>query len=153
MKEQLKLPPGTEGAAWRYASRGGARRRPHHHDELELNLITDGKARYLIGERRYDLARGTLIWLFPEQDHVLLDESRDYAMWIVVIRPALLRRVCRGMAARQLLVGDPGEVLARSLGPGQGSWISLLLADVFAAGADADRSNAGLSYAVLCAWA
>jgi AraC-like DNA-binding protein/quercetin dioxygenase-like cupin family protein len=153
MKEVLPLMPGYEGAVWSYTSGGHARRRSHRHEELELNLVTAGTAKYLVGERRYDLARGTLIWLFPEQDHLLLDESRDYAMWIVVIRPALLRRVCRGMAARQLLVGDPGEVLARSLGPGQGSWISSLLADVFAAGADADRSNAGLSYAVLCAWA
>ena len=153
MKERLKLMPGYEGAVWSYTSGGNARRRSHRHEELELNLVIAGTAKYLVGERRYDLVRGTLIWLFPEQDHLLLDESRDYAMWIVVIGPALLRRVCRGMPARQLLVGDPGEVLARSLRPGQGLWISSLLADVSAAGADADRSNAGLSYAVLCAWA
>jgi AraC-like DNA-binding protein len=153
MKEVLKLMPGYEGAVWSYTSSGPTRRRSHRHEELELNLVTAGTAKYLVGERRCDLTRGTLIWLFPEQDHLLLDESRDYAMWIVVIRPALLLRVCRGMPARKLLVGDPGEVLARSLGPSQGSWISSLLADIAAAGSDADRSNAGLSYAVLRAWA
>src|SRR5580704_19475243 len=96
MKEVLQLMPGYEGAVWSYTSGGHARRRSHRHEELELNLVTAGTAKYLVGERRYDLARGTLIWLFPEQDHMLLDESADYTMWIVVIRPALLRRVCRG---------------------------------------------------------
>ena len=145
--------PGYEGAVWNYTSGGPTRRRSHRHEELELNLVVAGTAKYLVGERRCDLVRGTLIWLFPEQDHLLLDESRDYAMWIVVIGPALLRRVCRGFPAMQLLVGDPGDVLARSLRPGLGSSMSSLLADIAAAGVDADRFNAGLSYAVLSAWA
>jgi AraC-like DNA-binding protein len=153
MKEVLKLMPGHGGAVWRYPSSRSARRRPHRHEELELNLVVTGTAKYLVGERRCDLKRGTLIWLFPEQDHLLLDESPEYAMWIVVIGPALLRRVCRGMPARQLLVGDPAEVLARSLSPSQNLWIASLFTHISAAGADADRANAGLSYAVLCAWA
>jgi AraC-like DNA-binding protein len=153
MKEVLKLLPGYEGAVWSYTSGGPARRRSHRHEELELNLVIAGTAKYLIGERRCDLVRGTLIWLFPEQDHLLLEESRDYAMWIVVIGPALLRRVCRGLPAQRLLTGDPGEVLARSLRPGQGSSMSSLFADIAAVGVDADRFNSGLSYAVLCAWA
>ena len=145
--------PGHEGAVWRYPSSGPTRRRLHRHEELELNLVVAGTAKYLVGERRCDLARGTLIWLFPEQNHLLLDESADYAMWIVVISPALLRRVCRGLPARQLLADDPGEALARSLRPGQGLWLSSLLADIAAAGADADQVNAGIAYAVLGAWA
>src|ERR1700722_158893 len=119
MKEILKLWPGHEGAVWNYARNGFGRRSSHRHDELELNLVTAGTARYLLGERRYDLARGTLIWLFPEQDHLLLDESQDYAMWIAVITPALLKQVCGNRVARTLLLGDPGQVLARSLRPNQ----------------------------------
>jgi len=153
MKEVLRLIPGCEGAVWSYASSGSTRRRSHRHEELELNLVVSGTAKYLVGERRCDLVRGTLIWLFPEQDHLLLNESRDYAMWIVVISPALLRRVCRGLPAQRLLIGDPGEVLARSLRPGQGSSMSSQLADIAAASVDADLFNAGLSYAVLRAWA
>jgi AraC-like DNA-binding protein len=153
MKEVLKLMPGYEGAVWSYTSSGPTHRRAHRHEELELNLVIAGTAKYLIDDRRCDLVRGTLIWLFPEQDHLLLNESRDYAMWIVVISPALLRRVCRGLPTQQLLVGDPGEVLARSLRPGQESLMSSLLADIAAASVDADRFNAGLSYAVLRAWA
>ena len=153
MKELLQLPAGCDGAVWLYNSGGVARHRPHRHDELELNLVTAGTARYLVKERRYDLSPGSLIWLFPGQDHVLLDESRTFCMWIVVIGPALLRRVCRHERAKTLLAEDPGEVLARSLRPGQASWLASLLADIAPAGEDADRFNAGLSYAVLRAWA
>ena len=75
-----------------------------------MNLVTAGTARYLLGERRYDLQRGTLIWLFPEQDHLLLEESHDYVMWIAVITPALLKQVCKSPASKTLLSGDPGQV-------------------------------------------
>ena len=112
MKESLKLPPGCHGAIWNYHSSGINRRRAHRHIELELNLVTAGTARYLVGERRYDLSPGTLIWLFPEQDHLLLDESYDYSMWIAVISPKLLNRVCKNLTAKTLLSGDPGNVLA-----------------------------------------
>jgi AraC-like DNA-binding protein len=153
MKEVLKLTPGHDGAVWSYTSSGLSRRRSHCHDELELNLVTAGTARYLLGERRYDLSRGTLIWLFPKQDHLLLDESRDYSMWIAVISPQLLSRACKNLSAKTLLGQDPGQVLMRSLQPNQGSRLSSLLAEVNSAARDVDRANAGLSYAVLWAWA
>jgi AraC-like DNA-binding protein len=153
MKESLALPPGCGGAVWHYVGNHFLRRRPHRHDELELNLVISGSARYLVGERRYDLARGTLIVLFPEQDHVLLEESADYAMWIVVISPALLRRACQDKHARKLLMGDPGEVFMRPLSAAHASRLGALFNEVAAAQTDADRCNAGLAYAVLSAWA
>jgi AraC-like DNA-binding protein len=153
MKEKLKLAPGFEGAVWSYTSSGLARRRSHRHEELELNLVTAGTARYLVGERRYDLSAGTLIWLFPEQDHLLLDESFNYSMSIAVISPALLNRVCKNLTAKALLSGDPGNVLARTLRPNQRARLSSLLTEVGSAHGDIDRANAGLSYAVLWAWA
>src|ERR1700691_5427784 len=93
MKELLKLTPGHDGAVWSYTSSGLARRRSHCHDELELNLVTAGTG-------RYDLTRGTLICLSPKQDHVLLDESRDYSMWIAVISPQLLSQACKNLSAK-----------------------------------------------------
>src|ERR1039458_8292447 len=128
MKEILKLSPGHDGAIWSYTSSGFSRRRSHRHEELELNLVIAGTARYLLGERRYDLARGTLIWLFSEQDHLLLDESHDYSMWIAVISPALLDRACKTLSTRMLLTRDPGKVLMRSLQPNQRTRLTALLA-------------------------
>ena len=61
---------------------------------MEINLVTQGTAAYLLGDRRYELRRHTLVWLFPDQEHVLLDQSPDHAMWIGVFKPGLLRHAC-----------------------------------------------------------
>ena len=35
---------------------------------------------YLLGDRRHALTPGPLTWLFPGQDHVLVDESSDHEL-------------------------------------------------------------------------
>jgi AraC-like DNA-binding protein len=153
MKERLNFSPGHTGAIWRFARSVATRRRSHRHDELELNLVISGTARYLVDERRYDLSPGTLIWLFADQDHLLLDESDDYAMWIIVVTPALLRRICTQPPARPLLATNPEQVLVRKLPPRVASRLGTVFDEVAAAGADIDRSNAGFAFCVLWAWA
>ena len=37
----------------------------HRHRELELNLVLQGEAIYLLEDRRYALHPGALVWLFP----------------------------------------------------------------------------------------
>src|SRR5687768_6799523 len=106
MKERLHIPRQPGGWLWRYDYAGSVRQM-HRHTELELNLVTRGSASYLVNERRYTLHRHTLIWLFPGQDHLLLDESSDYQMWIVVFKPRLLRQACATPATRILLQPNP----------------------------------------------
>lgn len=79
----------------------------HHHVEVEFNLVVRGTARYLVKDRSYPLARGDLIFLFPDQGHLLVDLSPDYASWIAVARPGPLRRLRPGTADRDLHRGDP----------------------------------------------
>ena len=73
--------------------------------ELEVNLVVRGTASYLLGDRRYALTPGTLTWLFPGQDHVLVDESSDHELWWAVFRPALVARIATTRHARPLLRG------------------------------------------------
>ena len=87
-RERLLLPARAGGRVWRYRA-SHIERKPHRHEELELNLVTAGRAAYLTMGRRYDLTLGTAVWLFPDQDHVLLGESPDFEMWIVVWKPGL----------------------------------------------------------------
>ena len=58
----------------------------HHHDELELNLVTAGRATYVVDGRRVELAIDAALWLWPEQEHLLMSVSPDFSMWIVVWR-------------------------------------------------------------------
>ncbi len=127
-------------------------RAPHRHAEIELNLVTAGRAAYLLGDRRYDLTRDTLVWLFPGQDHILLDESEDHAMWIGVFKPALLAHVCVTPASAVLREADPPGQWSRRLASEQSARLQALFQELCEAREDTARYNAGLGYALLSAW-
>ncbi len=101
MLQRLKLPANLDGMAWRYANPAGANR-GHHHAELELNLVTRGTGTYLLGNRHYQIRRGDLLWLFPTQEHVLIEQTPDFEMWIVVFRRRLIKRSAIDPAALPL---------------------------------------------------
>lgn len=160
MKERIILPAGADGDVWRH-EHDGTLHFSHRHEELEFNFVLRGSARYLFGERRLDLRRHTLVWLFPDQEHLLLDKSADYAMWVAVFRPGLVRRLCAGNDAagpggnravlrERLPAGDFCRELAE---PGAGRLSGLLeeVSEALAVG-DLVRFNAGLAYALLAAW-
>src|SRR6185503_4437754 len=145
MKDVLTLPQGLDGWVWRYRFMRSAPH-VHHHEELELNLVTAGSARYLVNDHRYDLRRNTLIWLFPSQQHVLLDQSGDYEMWIAVFSPKLLRRACSTKQARLLLENNPEGHFSRQIAERSSRRLEMLLADLAAARNAPPRFNAGISY-------
>src|SRR5262245_28783636 len=91
MKEFIPMPPGLDGRIWLHANNGHTHFM-HRHDELEVNLVARGTSSYLVDDRRYVLRRNTQIWLFPEQEHLLLDQSPDHEIWILVFRTSMLKR-------------------------------------------------------------
>ena len=114
MKEFLVFQPGMEGFALR-RDRILRRIPSHHHEELEVNLVLSGKASYLFGQRRVPLMANSMIWLFPAQEHVLIDFSHDFSMWVLVFRPGLVRRHAQTGSRRILRVADPGEIFSRQI--------------------------------------
>ena len=128
-------------------------RTPHRHEELELNLVTGGTAAYLLGDRRYDLRPGTLVWLFPAQEHVLLDQSPDHERWLGVFRPRLLRRACATPETRTLGEADPAGQFCRLLCSEDLGRLTRLMREVADSRADVSLYNAGIAYALLTAWA
>src|SRR5919106_3090346 len=116
MVEDLGLRTGIDGRVVRHGS-GDLRPRAHRHAELEVNLVVRGTASYLLGERRYELTAGTLTWLFAGQEHVLVDESTDHALWWAVFRPDLVARTATSPQARSLLQHDPIGRDSRRLDP------------------------------------
>ena len=150
--DDLHLPSACAGRLWlhRFTPQ---RRAPHRHAEIELNLVTSGRAAYLLGDRRYDLSRGSLVWLFPDQDHILLDESADYVMWIGVFTPALLARACVTPEAVPLCASDPPGHWCRRLSLEPSARLQALFGEIAGVQEDTARYNAGLGYALLSAWA
>ncbi len=143
------MPATRDGALWH--RRGSPSRWPsHHHDELELNLVMRGSATYLIQGRRAPLERFTLRALFPDQEHILVDESSDCRLWGLVFRPRLVARHARG--ARQLYRrGDPGIDARWQLAAREAHQLDTLCRTVQALHGD-EAINAGLATILLAAW-
>ncbi len=151
MRKALKIAPERDGFV------GAYRAKPsidfHSHDELEYNLVSRGTCSYLVGERRYDLRRGSLLWLFPEQEHVFINPSPDCEIWVVVLRQEALRRTVRTGLDPHLCERNPPWMLARPLPPAAFTAHDRLLTYQYAHRDNVAQSNAGLPYAVLDAWA
>ncbi len=126
--------------------------RPHRHAELELNLLVRGQGEYVVNDRKYVLRAGTIAWLFSGHSHLLLNQSSDYEMWVVVFKPRLVRRVCTAPAARILCRANPAGHFCKSISVAVFQQLDRLCRNVAAADADLPRMNAGLGYLLLEAW-
>ena len=144
--EKLDIPDAHDGDVWRHERRGGAP--PHRHLELEINICVAGHAAYLIDNRRYALARRTALWLFPSQNHVLVERSPDFVMWIAVWKPSLLERVCRSARTNKLRAQTPDATWISRLENDVCAHLETLCADV-ARCEDAGERNAGLAWLLL----
>lgn len=154
MRERLGLPKSTDGALWHYAralSTGVLK--PHTHRELEFNLVTRGTAAYLIQGDKIILTPGLLIWLFPDQLHLLVDQSPDFQMWIGVFNPRLVNRIAKAPDHATLKSLDPGHVLAKRIDPEPSARIGTLCAWYTRAGGPAlTPMNAALGLVLAECW-
>ena len=151
MKEKLKIRTGAEGFALRTGQhlRRGA---PHHHEELEVNLVLSGKASYLFGNRRVPLLASSMIWLFPKQEHVLMDWSHDFSMWVVVFKPNLVARRS-GQGERHILrSGDPGDIFCRQIDSRHIDLLNHVYEGALEEDQDLEFVNAALDYALVASW-
>ena len=87
----------------------------HSHDELELNVVTAGSASLLVGNRWQLLRRGSLVWLFPGQEHTLMVQESDFAMWVGNWHPKVVARHAAGLGDNRLGSQDPPGSWHRTL--------------------------------------
>ncbi|MBE7462600.1 MAG: AraC family transcriptional regulator [Planctomycetes bacterium] len=152
MKEKLSIPPALQGHLWNYVW-SGQTHPMHRHDELEFNLVTRGSAQYLFRDRRSDVRRHSLVWLFPGQEHILLKRSPGFEMWIFVIRPNWLKLHVRTRETKPLLAFDPPGSHCRPLAPAAAQNLVALMQRVREARHEVDRYNAALPHVLHEAWA
>jgi AraC-like DNA-binding protein len=151
-KQKLPIPEVLDGNLWRHAFSAPPERREHRHDEPELNLVLAGSGAYLVDGRRYDLGPGSLVWLLPQQSHLLVDESPDLAMWIGVFRRAMLRRLVTRGGPRPILAGRPEGAFCHLLAESAAEELDALIARVAGHAADPPLFNAALAFVALAAW-
>lgn len=151
MRQHLRLPPQWDGRLWHYRNLGRTHAM-HHHAELEFNLVTQGAGLYLLANRKYRICRGDLLWLFPAQEHVLIEQTLDFEMWIGVCKPVAVRRIAADANAQVLWQADPAGEYCRRLPREVLARLDGLFAEVAAAHDRPGLFNTGLSYALLSAW-
>jgi AraC-like DNA-binding protein len=150
MKEKLTFKPGAEGFAF-LINRHLRRIPSHHHEELEVNLVLSGRASYLFGQRRVPLSVNSMIWMFPEQEHVLIDWSHNFSMWVLVFRPEMVRRNTQTGARQVLRAADPREIFCRQIEARRVDLLNQVYQDA-AGGEGIDAANAALGYALVASW-
>jgi AraC-like DNA-binding protein len=149
-KEQLAIPEVCGGTIWPH--HGNAYFHPRHrHDGLEFNLVVSGRGHYEVDGKRYVLGVGSLLWLYPGQNHHAEERTPDFEMWIVVLMADLITRTCTAGPAAALRepapMGEPCRVI---------DWRDTRRLDQELArirqSDSVDLRKAGLAYSLLDAW-
>ncbi len=151
MKESLPFPADQPGLAFLQCLPGYLHPR-HRHDEIELDLVMRGTATYQVGSRLYRIQRGSALWLFPGQDHNVLEKSDDYTVWIVYWRAGLVRHaVAEDPALSVLGESDPAGWFCRRIREPDLKRLDGLLREIESA-ASRPLLKSGLAYALNLAW-
>jgi methylphosphotriester-DNA--protein-cysteine methyltransferase len=177
MLADLKLTPEYDGFLFlAEAARNPPILRPHRHVELELNLVVRGSITYVVDGRRGTFPHGTLLWIYPSQEHQLVDRTGDAQYYVAVFKPELIESACHradyaGLKRREVdyegllhtrLEAESFDLIRRTMDSLMGSSID---PDVLNREAgfgvdssfsfhhgDPDALNAGLRYLLLLAW-
>ena len=146
-----KLVENLYGRAWQVTGRGTGRPM-HEHPELEFNLIGRGRGRYLVNERIYELRRGVLIWLFPDQKHQLFDRSPDFQMWVGLFRPAFVAATCDSERTHGLVESNPPGFMTRRLPDQDVDRLESLFMQLAEVEYDPPMHTHGMAFALLQSW-
>jgi len=151
MLEKLNLPESWNGNLWHYRFQN-RKHTMHQHVELEFNLITQGSSVYLSGHNKYHVRRGDLIWLYPKQQHVLVQETSDFEMWIAVLKPEALASIATDPNQQPLCRDESSGECCRRLTQRQLQSMETLLREILPTKDQPAHFNAGLGYSFLTSW-
>lgn len=125
---------------------------PHRHDVLELNFVQRGGCTYMIDGRCYELAPGHVAFLFPAQEHALLDTSMDYRAWVAHLNSDFVSEICTTEPTLPLARANPPQQFASALPPARARHLVRLFRALAEAMEDDAQFNTGLAFAVLTSW-
>lgn len=108
-----------------------------------------GSGRYVVVGETVDMRAGSLVWLFPMQEHVLMERAPDLEMWNMVFRPGLLRN--SAVRIPELIDGPRGVVHTVISGRNL-QVLDAVARDIAECTEFGDRHMLGLSWWLLSAW-
>lgn len=149
MKESLSIPSNQIGHLW--LGTNPRLDRWHRHDELECNIVVRGQGTYLMDGQHLDFCERSVLWLFPDQSHIMLNQSPDLRMWIFVIRPNYLVQTCNDDALLPLLAKRPIGRFERRISRVRFETLDRLC-HTLTLPQHKTQFNAGLGYLLFLAW-
>ena len=151
MLQDLKLDPDYDGFLFLAESaRNPPSLRSHHHAELELNLVARGNVTYVTGEGRFTFGPRSLLWMFPSQEHQLVDRSNDAQYYVAVFKPELIKKSCHSASYSGLKRkrSENGIVLHAVLAPETFGFLRLMMDHVMEGSLDPDLLNREAGFGV-----
>ncbi|MEO5713468.1 MAG: AraC family transcriptional regulator [Luteolibacter sp.] len=151
MLENLKLGGQYDGFLFlAEAARNPPVLRSHRHAELELNLVVEGTITYVVRGQRFTFGKRTLLWMFPAQEHQLVDRTSDAQYYVAVFKPGLIRTACRSERYNDLKRSNvKGEgVLQTTLEPGAFDLVKKTMELMMIGALDADVLNREAGFGV-----
>lgn len=143
------LPPSVPGRCWLRSDRRRFDAEPRRHAELVALHVVSGRMRYLIDRRIVTLGPGALLFAHSDQSHLLLSESPDFDMWVLVIAQSVLRP--RRLYPPRLSAALDTEPGARIVSPGAADALTAIAAPLRLT-EDPDLMTAGLRWWAARAW-
>ena len=151
MLQDLKLDPDYDGFLFLAESaRNPPSLRSHHHVELELNLVARGTVTYVTGDGRFTFGPRSLLWMFPAQEHRLVDRSNDAQYYVAVFKPELISKSCRSAPYKGLKRKHPdkGTVLHSVLDPESFGFLRQMMEQIMQGSLDPDLLNREAGFGV-----
>jgi methylphosphotriester-DNA--protein-cysteine methyltransferase len=149
MLASLKLGKAYDGLFYLADPRRNLQRiNSHHHIELELNLIVQGTVTYVVNGLRFTFSPRTLLWLFPQQEHQLVDRSDNAQFYVAVFKPSLINKSCRTAAYEGLKhkTNDRDGVLNTMLRPESFDLVRKIMDTLMQGSLEADLLNREAGY-------
>jgi AraC-like DNA-binding protein len=131
---------------WHFEPGQQVKARMHTHVELEMNLCVGGRATYLVGQQRVDVTARRLLWLFPQKEHLLIEQTSDFEMWIAVFRPQLVTRISRSSGDEELRSGQSDTPPVRLLKRGCVEFLTKICSELHGEKETATVANPGLEF-------
>ncbi|PCJ60037.1 MAG: hypothetical protein COA79_09535 [Planctomycetota bacterium] len=118
--EDIHLELNVGGKFWLFEKIDHTMIEGHVHRELEVNIILSGQADYIVKGQKISLEKKSLIWLFPNQKHLLINITDDFSMIIGVFKSDFLKKLIDKDAKKNLLELDyqdnvPGIITSKQL--------------------------------------
>ncbi len=123
----------------------------HSHSELEMNLIMRGKGTYVVQGRRYAVGVHSCLWLFADQEHMLIEQSHDFEMWICLFREQVLEEH-RPHLNNAILNADKHDGIFQRLLGGEDAQLIDSLCRRITIDDDSYRFNQGIHWLLLETW-